>query len=760
MNFRKLSRWFTLLLLFTYSVGNAQLNLLESANYNFENVSLDNFSISTLTGAAATLSISTDKHEGTQSALINVTNAVAINKVSLKADGQVTSGKSEFITKVYAKTDAQGITDGLTFRFQIQATLNDNTIKYYASNEFTLTESYKEFTYTKSGITDNVVSVVYAVQCGAKLGNYYFDNAILEDGSLPTVAQNILVDNNPGFEELVMSNWQFVTSGNAVATGTVNTSNANKGTNSGLINVTTADDFSKAIFKSDSYTVAGDKKTYTVKIHAKTDAQGVTDGLGFKLQIQGVDATDGNKYYASSEYTLTDSFQEFTFTKDIGSVSLKSLKLVIQAGAYTGNYYFDTVVIENGTEETVYTDIVPNDANISYTGSNFMTLNGDGEYEIRRHSAAVYAGTTIANLFNPEKAQSSSGITMSFKTDSPTVKVQFRMDADGNVKNPNYDVYQDDNFTETIGYTYIADGLNTLSIESNNEGSEVEYEITLPIFTDANVVKIMLEDGYSLASFSPTSKPVYLAYGDSITHGQGQDSTKETYPFILADALGYELQNLAVGGGKTSQVMAEMIRDEWLNGTIDMMTVLIGYNDLNGDGASPATYKTRVNNFLDAVRTTHTTMPIFLIKLTHTDQATSTSGTGYTPTDFRTALQEVFNSRTGTDSNLHILNGDDYTDADDLVGGSDLVHLNVSGAANLANGLETAITGTLSVKSTVIKGLELTISNGIVIKNLDSVKLEIYNVLGQRIENTNLTGVIYVKAIDTKTNNTQTFKLI
>ena len=191
-----------------------------------------------------------------------------------------------------------------------------------------------------------------------------------------------------------------------------------------------------------------------------------------------------------------------------------------------------------------------------------------------------------------------------------------------------------------------------------------------------------LDNGYDLKTIEEANKKTYVAFGDSITHGRGQNTTAETYPFILADNFGYELYNIAVGGGKTSQVFANMIRDDFKQ--IDLITILIGYSDCNGEGVDVETYNERYKNVLKTIRETHKDTKIYCITPSYTTQ--QNSRISQIPMEnFREAVRQVVKDRQqNRDENIYLIEGESISSIENL---KDKVHFSIEGAASFAEEL-------------------------------------------------------------------------
>ncbi|APY08234.1 hypothetical protein BWZ20_07930 [Winogradskyella sp. J14-2] len=331
-----------------------------------------------------------------------------------------------------------------------------------------------------------------------------------------------------------------------------------------------------------------------------------------------------------------------------------------------------------------YYNVPCNDKNIIVEGSNYVSIE-DNELVAHRHNQKVYENTTKENLFNPLKARTCSGITLNFKTKSPTVKVRFKI-IEGLDKAPVFGVFQDDVFDKNKQFKYIPNNIVTIDISSKKSGKHVTYSITFPLKTDVHFLGLELEENHNLEPLKRETRKTYVAFGDSISHGTGQQTTQETFPFILAKKLNYELFNTAVGGSKTSEVMAEMIRDDFKH--IDMMTVLIGTNDFNGEGVGVEALKKRYENILNIIRETHKETKIYCIVSLATKWKTSKK-TNLPIELFIAAITEIIKERQQKgDDNIYIIEGDKLTTIEDL---KDNVHLSVAGAKSFAEELSKII---------------------------------------------------------------------
>ena len=79
----------------------------------------------------------------------------------------------------------------------------------------------------------------------------------------------------------------------------------------------------------------------------------------------------------------------------------------------------------------------------------------------------------------------------------------------------------------------------------------------------------------------------YVAFGDSIAAGYGLDSPDEAYPSIMAQTLGFELQNLAKNGQTSTEMKARIAglsdTEKRAVANARLITISIGGNDLIGE---------------------------------------------------------------------------------------------------------------------------------------------------------------------------------
>jgi lysophospholipase L1-like esterase len=281
---------------------------------------------------------------------------------------------------------------------------------------------------------------------------------------------------------------------------------------------------------------------------------------------------------------------------------------------------------------------------------------------------------------NPKKARTTSGIVLAFQTDSPTISMTFQS-LPGENRGSEFGIFENGKFIEEFKFSKAVTPM-TFEIQSTSASSSL-FEISLPSWSNVELLSVGIEDTAKLEPCPIPSKKTYVALGDSISHGVGQGSaTHKTWPFLLSRKLDAELFNLSVGGGKVSIPTAEMLAD-WEK--IDLITILIGYNDLHFDKKSPEEYGKKYNELLDTIRKNHPETPIFCITPLYTKKPVSEK-TGHSIQQFRETLVELIGTRNADDTNIHLIRGEEITSEKSLRQDrpSDPVHLGIGGAAQLA----------------------------------------------------------------------------
>lgn len=321
------------------------------------------------------------------------------------------------------------------------------------------------------------------------------------------------------------------------------------------------------------------------------------------------------------------------------------------------------------------------DDRIRFEGTKYIERGEDG-VRFSRFNAETLAIPMKELGVNPAKAKNTTGIVLSFKTDSRSIKARFKI-LEASYMGSAFGVYENGKLVYESQLSR-KETAAVLAFKSETEGMSL-FEIALPSHSDVVFEGLDIDDGAALTAVPKSGKKVYVALGDSISHGVGQGgATHKTWPFLLSRKLDLELYNLAVGGGKVSVPVGAMLED-WEQ--VDLITILAGYNGLHSSGKTSEVYAEDYNRLLDAIRKNHPNTKIVCITLLYT-RKTISEKTGHTVDEFRDTLTTLVESRQASDKNLFLISGEEVSSEQNLSKEKpDPVHLSVEGAALLADEL-------------------------------------------------------------------------
>lgn len=186
---------------------------------------------------------------------------------------------------------------------------------------------------------------------------------------------------------------------------------------------------------------------------------------------------------------------------------------------------------------------------------------------------------------------------------------------------------------------------------------------------------------------APTTRPVWLHHGSSISHGSNALHPTGTWPAVAAAGAGVELVNLGMGGS----ALLDPFTARTMRGIpADVISVKIGINIVNTDLMRLRAFGPAVHGFLDTVRDGHPTTPLIVISAVHCPIHEDTPGplapdfsdgtmafvaTGdpaevragkLTLTVIRDELARIVDQRAAADPNLRYVHGPDLYGPDDF----------------------------------------------------------------------------------------------
>ena len=322
--------------------------------------------------------------------------------------------------------------------------------------------------------------------------------------------------------------------------------------------------------------------------------------------------------------------------------------------------------------------IAPNDEAITITGAFFLRKSSERVVIDRLTEEVLRHDSTF---INPEKARTQTGVLIYLISNSPRVTFKFEPRDSSAHRYGTYGVFRDGKFVRAV-VTRPEGPVRAVTVTNPDTTGHtfVTWAIALPPFFGVNFTGIEVAKGSSYRKFQPRGK-VYVAIGNSITHGTGQVGSYQTYPFLLARRKGWILYNLAVGGSRTSWPVATLLRGK----KVDVVSVLWGYNDWNA-GFTLEQERTYYRRLLEELLRAQPRAQIYCITLTFTNRTQPKRG-ALSLDDIRNVQAEVVHQFQAKGfRNLHLIRGEQITDGSFLQpkGSRDLVHFTIDGAARFA----------------------------------------------------------------------------
>ncbi|MCF6176649.1 MAG: SGNH/GDSL hydrolase family protein [Victivallaceae bacterium] len=330
---------------------------------------------------------------------------------------------------------------------------------------------------------------------------------------------------------------------------------------------------------------------------------------------------------------------------------------------------------------------VPLDSSLIYIKGAKYVKRSPSEIIPYRFSDAVLTMNRSKLNFNPVYAKWTSGIKMFFATAAKNITVKMNLMPFKGKVSVAFRVYRDGALLKDFYFARTAE-VNPIAIKLASADNKLHrYRIDFPTTATLAVTGLKIAKDARLQKINFPNRPIYIALGDSVTHGSvGLDGlAAETYPAILADRLGYELYNLGIAGSKVSVPAGEMLKD-WKR--IDLITLLIGFNDYSWGGVSIKDYRAGYIKLIEAIRKNYPQVPLFCLTLTYT-RLKKSKKTGVTADEYRQTVYDIVQMvQQRGDNNIFLLYGDELTDATCL---HDSVHLNANGNKIFADKLYTKI---------------------------------------------------------------------
>jgi lysophospholipase L1-like esterase len=262
-----------------------------------------------------------------------------------------------------------------------------------------------------------------------------------------------------------------------------------------------------------------------------------------------------------------------------------------------------------------------------------------------------------------------------------------------------FSLYRDGRYVTSVAALTVVTQQDLTIFDDDALAGEAEIQVLLPFYyRNAEVIMhgIGIEPGTVLNRPAPDTRPRVLFHGDSITHGHGVTSPRETYVCQVAEKVNCVPLNYGFGGTAwADNVIAETIaaRTDW-----DVLTIMLGANSLAGaDSAgkpeTAAQYAEKYDAYLATIRAAAPNKPILCITpiLNRLDLSRGGNQNGERPDAYRDGITRVVQRRRRSDANLYLLDGLSMVDDPLFLLVTDTVHPNDAGMHRIAEGVTNAL---------------------------------------------------------------------
>ena len=196
------------------------------------------------------------------------------------------------------------------------------------------------------------------------------------------------------------------------------------------------------------------------------------------------------------------------------------------------------------------------DPRFDWTEASDLTLCGklmtDTPNPYHRVDTVKFKGFTTKENF---QVRMSSGISVAFKTNSTSIRVQTLYGEASFPTNGNgfsargYDLYIKKDGRWVYAESGVQDGYNKrLKLIDNMDNSEKECLLYLPLYSEVNSVKIGVDKGAMIEALENPFRHRIGIFGSSFTHGSSTSRSGMTYPAIFSRNTGLQLLSLGCSG--------------------------------------------------------------------------------------------------------------------------------------------------------------------------------------------------------------------
>jgi hypothetical protein len=270
--------------------------------------------------------------------------------------------------------------------------------------------------------------------------------------------------------------------------------------------------------------------------------------------------------------------------------------------------------------------ISPNHPALAFRGAYEVKATPHGAMP-RRLPARVTAQSPDPGL--EFMANMPSGVRLTFRSDTRHLELDvhemaLQMKGDARLRMA-FDLYEDgvlamsraategptvviDRATMPPGIEMLPGTASTLQFDELRAGMKT-IEIWLPQCGSVELRGLRIDTGARIEPVAVT-RPRWVHYGSSISHGMEASTPSHTWPATAARIAGLDLTNLGVAGQcQLDPGVARIIRD----GAFDLISLKLGINVINLDSMRERVFAPMVHGFLDTIREGKPNTPVLVV---------------------------------------------------------------------------------------------------------------------------------------------------
>ena len=306
------------------------------------------------------------------------------------------------------------------------------------------------------------------------------------------------------------------------------------------------------------------------------------------------------------------------------------------------------------------------------------TTEEDGAVRLHRFTEAQEEMYRVTNAEHYDRSFATAGVVLEFDTDSENLRLAVRCRKGSSRHWFVHSVFVNgERIGELRGKYEEREIVEAEESWSLGTGSK-RVKIIVPWSSGSYIRELELDDGAEFTAVKP--EKTTLIYGDSITHGYDAALPENSYAAILAEHLGMNCINKAIGGEIFRPALGQLADDV----QPEIITVAYGTNDWSG--VNNEKLERNATGFFEALRANYPNAPIVMLApVWRGDWQRERPAVAFRQ------IPEIFEKIAEQVGNAHVVDCFDFIPHDKENFSPDVLHPNDKGFAHYAKGVIDAV---------------------------------------------------------------------